>query len=602
MVLRGPLLLLLGIGALLGRAAEPEFDPPMQPVNAPVISVAELKAGMIGEVWTVFSGTEPEPFTVKVTGVIENSLGPGKSMILCELIDERVQKMGAVAGMSGSPLYINGRFAGALSYQVQRFETVRFAGFTPANDLLEVLQIALESSSSPPAGDQVYPVQTPRVSAEERKADAATLAGPAPTFSPLSPVFTFGGLSPQVATLFAGPFADLGLNTNSLGGSHQNEDDAPGDPVELKPGYAVGAALAIGDITLAGTGTVSQMNGNQVLAFGHPMLGLGAVEVPMTSAEIVAILPSNLSSFKIANSGRVIGTIRQDRLSAIYGEIGPPPDLVPVTVHTPQRTLRFSTVRHPSLTPMITAAGLSQAVLGSNDAGLTQGFRVRTHVDFPDGGSLSVDELYAGAGGFKAGLAALVQKLSTWLQNPVEEVFPTQVEFTVEPLLVNPTMSLDNVQMSRQIIEPGTDLVVTILLRDFQGKAQLEKIIVPMSPDWVGEKLEVIVADGNVLDALTGTQTTYPVSQIRNFSAYLEAIRQQRRTDGLFVAIVRISDIFQDQTATTFELPESFARVAKQSDQARFSQKIAREVLWQIHLQPDRLVPGLVRKPLKLSP
>src|SRR6188768_1330561 len=106
-----------------------------QPVNAPIIPLSELKPGQRGEVWTVFRGTQPEPFTVEVTGVVQNALGPGKSLILCELTDPRVQKMGAVAGMSGSPLYIDGKLAGALSYQVQRFETVRHAGFTPAADL-----------------------------------------------------------------------------------------------------------------------------------------------------------------------------------------------------------------------------------------------------------------------------------------------------------------------------------------------------------------------------------------------------------------------------------------------------------------------------------
>src|SRR5207247_10636450 len=109
-----------------------------QPVNAPAISLDEIKAGQRGEVWTVFQGTEAEPFAVVVTGVVRNAIGPGKSLILCELTDPRVQKMGAVAGMSGSPLYIDGKLAGALSYQIQRFETVRYAGFTPAADLAEV--------------------------------------------------------------------------------------------------------------------------------------------------------------------------------------------------------------------------------------------------------------------------------------------------------------------------------------------------------------------------------------------------------------------------------------------------------------------------------
>src|SRR5512147_1380552 len=121
-----------------------------QPSDAPVIPLDELKPGQTGVVWTVFQGTQPEPFSVEVTGVLRNALGPGKSLIICQLTDARVQKMGAVAGMSGSPLYIDGKLAGALSYQVQRFETVRFAGFTPVEDLLEVQRIAL--NAPPPGG------------------------------------------------------------------------------------------------------------------------------------------------------------------------------------------------------------------------------------------------------------------------------------------------------------------------------------------------------------------------------------------------------------------------------------------------------------------
>src|ERR1044071_4143500 len=112
--------------------------PASQPADAPIIPLDDLKPGQRGEVWTVFQGTEPEPFEVEVTGVLRNALGPGKSLILCRLTDPRVQQMGAVAGMSGSPLYIDGKLAGALSYQIQRFETVRHAGFTPAADLDEV--------------------------------------------------------------------------------------------------------------------------------------------------------------------------------------------------------------------------------------------------------------------------------------------------------------------------------------------------------------------------------------------------------------------------------------------------------------------------------
>lgn len=570
-----------------------------QPTGEPHLPLAELSPGMKGEVWTVFQGSEPEPFEVEVTGVIENALGPGKSMILCRLTDLRVQNMGAVAGMSGSPLYIDGRLAGALSYQVQRFETVRYAGFTPIDDLLEVQQIALDQSRAVP-GDTLPASVTSAPSAQDVPAEAWSPGG---RLVPLSPMFAFGGLSPRVVDLFAERFSALGISTSGVGGAHTPGaiDPAPGVPVQLRPGQAVAAALAVGDITLAGTGTVSQVDGNRILAFGHPLMGLGTVEVPMAAAEIVTILPSNLSSFKISNTGRVIGTVRQDRLSAIYGEIGPAPEMVPVTVVTPQRTLRFFTVRHSRLTPTVAAAGLAQAVLGSNDAGLTEGFRVGIEAEFPGGEGMVTEELYAGPQGFRSGLDAFVGRLSTWLQNPVEEVFPKHVTFTVEPLPGNPTASLDNLQVSRREIAPMESLVVTLHLRDFQSKTMRETLTIPVARSWAGRQLEVVVGSGETLDELTGAQKRFPVSQIRDFDAYLKAIQAERRRDGLYVAIIESTEAFLDQTAATLELPGSLERIARTADSARFQRRAVNEPLWEAHVLPGRLVPGVLRRPLAVT-
>jgi hypothetical protein len=594
----------LACAALLGFAAAslPAATPPVQPMGALTLPLSELAPGMKGEVWTVFQGTEPEPFEVEVTGVIKNALGPGKSMILCRLTDPRVQNMGAVAGMSGSPLYIDGRLAGALSYQVQRFETVRYAGFTPIDDLLEVQRIALDTSRPAPGG-HTLPAATRRpapvvepvtVSAEARAAAGGTLI-------PLTPMFAFGGLSPRVADLFADHFLALGLATSGLGGASTPVESEATAETALRPGQAVAAALAVGDITLAGTGTVSQVEGNRILAFGHPLMGLGTVEVPMATADILTILPSNLSSFKISNTGPVIGTVRQDRLSAIYGEIGPAPEMVPVTVRTPQRTLRFSTVRHPRLTPVVAAAGLAQAVLGSNDAGLNEGFRVAVDATFPGGETLHTSELYAGPQGFKSGLDSFVQKLSIWLQNPVQEVFPSNVTFTVEPLPANPTASLDNVQISRREISTGQTLTVNLFLRDFQSEPLRETVDIPISAAWAGKKLQVIVAPGEVLDELTGRQRRFPVSQIRDFSAYLNALQAERPGDGLYVAVVESTEAFLDQTATTLQLPGSLERIARTADSARFQRRSVQEPLWETHILPGRLVPGLVRRPLVVT-
>ena len=184
--------LLPALALVLGVRAAPPADAPALPLN-------ELKPGAKGQVWTVFRGTEPEPFEVIVTGVLQNALGPGKSLIVCELTDPRVQSMGAVAGMSGSPLYVEGRLAGALSYQIQRFETVRHAGFTPVADLDEV-----KAKTGPGLASANLP---------------APAHGLNPGYQPLRPVFSLGGLSPAVADLLAPHLRALGLDVTAVGGS-----------------------------------------------------------------------------------------------------------------------------------------------------------------------------------------------------------------------------------------------------------------------------------------------------------------------------------------------------------------------------------------------
>src|ERR1700694_1478035 len=150
-----------------------------QPVGAPFLPLNDLQPGMKGEVWTVFKGHNPEPFSVQVTGILRNALGPGKSMILCELTDPRVQSMGAVAGMSGSPLYIDGKLAGVLSYQIQHFETVRYAGFTPISDMLEV-------SALPPGRDGLAPTPIPIKGERQGARGTGNLSA---SFTPMTPAF-----------------------------------------------------------------------------------------------------------------------------------------------------------------------------------------------------------------------------------------------------------------------------------------------------------------------------------------------------------------------------------------------------------------------------
>lgn len=559
------------------------------PGEAPPLPLEELRAGQQGEVWTVFRGATPEPFAVQVTGVVRNALGPGKSLIVCELTDPRVQHMGVVAGMSGSPLYIGGRLAGALSYQIQRFETVHHAGFTPVADLEEVKQKGARG--------------TPHLAGGEPPAAPARDS----PYRAIQPVFTLGGVSPVVAELLAPRFAALGITAMALGGSTQSggvgDTAADAGAATLHPGEAVSVALATGDITVGGTGTVSRVQGRHVTAFGHPMLSLGDVALPMCAAEIVTILPSQMQSVKIANTGRVIGTVNQDRLSAVAGILGRGPEMIRVAVTVKPargeaRTLRFSVVRQQQLTPVVVATGVSQAILGSNDGGFANGFRLRSNVSFPAVSPLAIQTLYAGPQSFALGLNEFIQGLAANLQNPYAKTFPEQVEFTLEPLEESPAVTLDQFQLSRTQVSPGQVVQATIAWRDWQGAAHREVVDLPIDPAWAGSQLEVILAPGRVLDELTGRPRVVAAAELRSFEAYIAAMQDDRPTDGVCLAVVQRAALFSDQTMTTPEVPGSIERIARAADEARFRRRIALLPLWEKHLLDGRLFSTVVRRPL----
>jgi hypothetical protein len=551
-----------------------------QPVSVEAMPLADIRAGQHGEVWTVFQGTKPEAFAVEVTGVVLNALGPGKSIILCKLTDPRVQDMGAVAGMSGSPLYIDGKFAGALSYQMQHFETVRYAGFTPAADMAEVGERVAQPAGSQSAASSDFPTS------------AAVAADSGSTFRNMNPVFALGGVSPRTASIMAPEFETLGLGVVAVGGSSQGAQAAAAQPMaasNLQPGDAVSVALTTGDITLAGTGTVSRIDGNRVTAFGHPMLGLGDVQLPMCSADVVAILPSTNESFKIANVGPVIGCITQDRLSAVSGLLGAGPEMTDVQVVTgmagsPQRTIRFQVVRDRRVAPMIMLTGVVEGVFGSNDSVPAEGFRIVSTVNFSPTQRISRETVYAGEQGFVSGLYEFLVGLSAELQNPFEKALPTTVEFRIEPLEDNPAVTVEQFQVSRTTVRAGETLQVTLGWRNFQGSEDSKTVDIPVDPTWTGKTLEVIVAPGRVLDELTGHGRMFRPGQLRSFDAYLDAMKGSRPEDGLCIAVVEKSALFFDQAVSTPDAPASIERIAGDADSARYQRRDALVPLWETRI------------------
>jgi len=559
--------------SLMGAATAAETFLPLE----------ELRPGMEGEVRTVFSGSRPESFRVKVTGIVQNALGPGKSLILCELTDPRLAGMGAAAGMSGSPLRLSGRLAGALSYQVQSFETVHYAGFTPAADLAEVRDLPLSSGAS----------------------RAATSS--APGLSPLRPVFSFGGVSPSTLATLKPFYAELGLEIGALsgGGAGATSQAAPEEPLE--PGSSVAVALAMGDLSISGTGTVSMVDGKRVTAFGHPLLGLGEVELPLCRAEIVTILPSSQRSVKIANLGPMVGTLQQDRLSAVSGTLGIYPRLIDVAItlktpaETSPRVVTFQAARHPQVSALIVATGILQAVNGANQTGRAEGYRVFQTLHFDKVAPLSVETVFAGPNGVSAGLFELLRRLSLAMNNPWERSYPERIQVEIEALPQNPSAILETFQLSRAEALSGEILEASLSWRPQGGEVVRERVIFPAQSSWAGKTLEVLLVGGRQLDELTDPLRLQDPARYRGFASLLETLRTQRRTDGLYLAVVERTLVTADQSATTAALPSSLERVARQADETRFPKTEALVPLYEVHLLPGRVVNAQLRRPLRVA-
>ena len=313
-----------------------------------------------------------------------------------------------------------------------------------------------------------------------------------------------------------------------------------------------------------------------------------------------------MQSVKIANTGPVIGTIEQDRLSAVSGTLGRGPAMtsVEVTVNPLRgapRKLNFQVARQQQLTPALVAAGVSQAILGSNDGGLANGFRLSSNIAFPASPKLAFQTLYSGPQGFAQGLQEFVQGLAANLQNPYAKTFPDHVSFTIEPLESNPAVTLDLFQLSRQRAEPGQTVQATLAWRDWQGDAHRETIDIAIDPSWTGKKLEVVLAPGRALDELTGRPRVIAASELRSFDAYLAAMRDDRPTDGVCIAIVERATLLTDQTVGTPEAPGSIERIARRADEARFRRRDALLPLWEKHLLAGKLLNTVVRRPLAVA-
>src|SRR5437867_9211404 len=428
------LLLIFSLAAALRLvAAHPSADAAHMGVN-------DIRPGMVGIGRTVFDGTHVEEFKAHILGVLENIIGPQRNLMLARLEGGPLAHTGVIAGMSGSPVYVDGKLIGAVSYALGSFSKEPIAGITPIAEMTD----AASFNSTRPSAARVqveFPLTRESLTAAFRKAlnwnrpfadragdarftGATTVAGLGGAqlgtlLHPIATPLAMSGFEPEVADVIGGAFRDQGFIPSGGGAAGARAGEMPFEG-PLKPGDAIGVAFVTGDLQLGGTGTVTHIDNDRVYAFGHPMYNLGPTEFPMTRAYVYTVLPSLFSSLKLSTTSDVIGTFLQDRATAIAGRLGPGPKLIPITLTLESKrgqshTFKFGVVNDQLFTPLMTYASILNT-LGSYERQYGSAtFSVRGKAKLKKHEEITFDNLFSGADSPSVGAAAYIVSPITFL-------------------------------------------------------------------------------------------------------------------------------------------------------------------------------------------
>ncbi|HTF45592.1 MAG TPA: SpoIVB peptidase S55 domain-containing protein [Terriglobales bacterium] len=467
------------------------------------IAVSQIHAGMRGVAYTVFQGTKPEPMDVEVLGVMKNANGPKGDLILVRLGGPKAEYTGVVAGMSGSPVYFDGKLAGALSFRIGEFSKEPIAGVTPIAEMLEIN--AMDKSAAP------APVEAKAVASGPSKTSSASVSNlPQQNFAnylrPIEAPLVFSGFSQDAVERFAPQFAAEGIVPVMGAGSVSDAKQ----PEPLEPGSAVSAILVRGDMDIAATCTVTYMDAHHLLACGHPLLQFGMVDLPMTKAEVLATLPSPLNAFKIINTTEAVGSFVQDRHTGILGEFGKKPDMIPVTltIHggTANKQFHYEVLNNARLSPVAMMATVFNALHDVNEYGEDVTYRMNGSISvegFPD---VTLQNMFSAVDGGQpaAALAALSigDRFGRIYDNPynVPAVHGVQLDFEIST--ERRWARLEAARTDVTEARPGDDITIEAVLRPYRGERMIQQIPIHIPASASSGSLHILVSDGETLDRI----------------------------------------------------------------------------------------------------
>ena len=537
-------------GVCLAAQAQIGLEDAGPPAKTILFPLDEVRPGLHGTAYTVFSGVRPEAMSVEILGRLTNALGPKRDLILARLHGSKPEYTGVVAGMSGSPVYIEGKLVGALSYRIGQFSKEPIAGITPIEQMLEVAGVpgtSVPSSTSTIGGAEMRPIEAPLV---------------------------FGGFGQETIDRFGSNFKAMGLlPISGLGGMNTQTNQ----PEPLQPGSAVSAVLVQGDLSVTATCTVSYVDAAKLLACGHPLTQAGEIDLPMAKAQVLATLASPLNSFKIVNTTEIAGVFKQDRSSAIFGLVGAHARMIPVVITvTPEgggavtKMLHFEVVNHRELTPQLLMAAiyqcLQQVLSGSAEASYRMKGVIRTGarlkgvqytMALPD---VTIDEWQSQSGYNSGAVNAALSIGDRFVQlfaDAEEQPEMTEVELHITTSDERRTATLEGARASLAEVRPGDVLEIETVLQPYQHATQRLHTTITLPNTLESGTVRLLVSDGASLDRLLQPTVSHPQSLADTVSR----LNETHTNDRVYVTLLTHATQAVLDAALLTEIPLSLANV-----------------------------------------
>ena len=547
--------------------------------------VSQVKPGMKGVAWTVFQGTEPEPVPIEIVGRWKDMWGPKQDIIIAKMGGKAI-RTNVAGGMSGSPVYIDGKLVGAVALRLSTFSPDAICGITPIEQMLEIKDF---DSSRPEDARTPDKLATPNRAAAAQMpgellgqlvaagASAAGLPQQAPMMVPIEAPLAFSGFTTDTMREFDPMFRQMGINAvqgGAAGDLHTNKP-APGWEHSLNPGESVAGVLVDGDWTVTGLGTVTYNDGHKVLAFGHSFFNLGPVSMPMSKGEVLMTLASSYQPNKMANATEIVGALHQDRHSGIEGVLGVTSDMIPVTMKVrsigdkgqvaKEKDFHLNVFVHQKWTPYLMMLSLYNSISQLNEFADTNEstYRLSGKVEMSNNQAISLSTMQAS--GELPMPAPMVlagwfgDKFNRLYLNNVTTPDVKRVNVTVDLLPERRVATIETAWVANTDVVAGEQVPVKVFLHPYRGEPIERDFTIKIPEGLAKGDHRILLSDADTVNRMQSIAGM--MNRFMDMPQTVSLINQERSNNRLYVSLVESSPTAYYDDKTMPSLPSSVLNV-----------------------------------------